>query len=151
MAKTERIQKSEKKLKTIIIMVVLLIIIVVAIVLIVKNRKKEETPPATTNQPEMVGTVLQDTTYEQMQVKNIVLECLEENNETMVSMVIVNTTKRNVQQEKLTATLIDEDGKQLGSIRTLIDSLPSGGEYSISIVLKGNLSETKNIVLNKAE
>lgn len=150
MARTERVKKSEKKLKRILIIVLISIMLIIAIIAIIKSRKKE-TPPPDTNEPKMVGTQLEDTTYEQMKVTNIELQYLEENNETMVSMLIVNNTGRNVEKERLIATLLDSNGKQLKTTKTYIESLPSGKEYSISIVLKGNLSETKNILLKKDE
>lgn len=149
MAKAERLQKSEKKSKRILIIVLILIMLIIAIIAIIKSRKKE-TPPDTT-EPKMVGTQLEDTTYEEMKVTNIELQYLEENNETMVTMLIVNNTERDVEKEHLIATLLNSEGRQLKTTRTYIESLPKGKEYSISIVLKGNLNETTNILLKKDE
>lgn len=145
---SERAKKARKKSKKTLIIIILLIV-VIAIVAIIKGRKKEDTPEVTIGEQKMVGTQLQDTTYEEMKVKNIVLEYLEANNETMVSMVIENTTSRNVEKEKVIATFLNADGKQLTSMPTTINSLQSGKECSISIVIKGNLTETTNITLKK--
>ena len=84
-----------------------------------------------------------------MQVKNIEMEYLVANNETMVSMTIDNTTQNAVSQETLTAYLIDSKGNTIGQTKTYIESLNPGQQYSISVVLKGDLAATTQIKLQK--
>ena len=132
--------------------IVILVAIIIAIVLISKNsdggfggtKKPEEN-----KKEETVIYDLPDITYSDMQVTNIEMEYLKENNETMVSMVINNTTEVAVAQETLTAYLIDGAENVLGQTRTYIESLNPGEQYSISVVLKGDLTATKQIKLQK--
>ena len=153
MSKNKRIRhEKEKSVKMpakmpVIMAAIVVIAIIVAIIIIITRNKGKQEQVGPTN--EMVGITLQDTTYENMQVGNISMEYLDDNNQTMVSMTIYNTTDRTVQDEDLNAILLNENGEQVSSIQTFIKSLAPGEEYDISVVLKGNLTQTKSIKLEK--
>ena len=84
-----------------------------------------------------------------MKVTDVEMEYLKNNNETMVSMIINNTTENTVDKESLTAMLLDKDGNTLGQTRTYIEHLAPGEQYSISVILKGDLTATTQILLQK--
>ena len=84
-----------------------------------------------------------------MQVKNIRMEYLKNNNETMVTMSIYNTTSNKVKDENLDAILIGPDGNVLGKIQTFIKKLDVNEQYDISVVLKGDLTSAQQIKLEK--
>ena len=84
-----------------------------------------------------------------MQVKNIRMEYLKNNNETMVTMSIYNTTSNKVKDENLDAILIGPDGNVLGKIQTFIKKLDVNEQYDISVVLKGDLTSAQQINLEK--
>ena len=67
----------------------------------------------------------------------------------MVTMIINNSTENTVEKESLTAVLLDKDGNTLGETITYIDHLAPGEQYSISVVLKGDLTATTQIRLQK--
>lgn len=148
MSETRKIKKG--KLILVGIAIVAVIAIIVAIIVAVKNSdnggKKGEDKKT---QEEAVVYDLPDITYSEMEVTNIEMEYLKDNNETMVSMIINNTTENTVAQETLTAYLINKDGETLGQTRTYIDSLEPGQQYSISVILKGDLTATTQIKLQK--
>ena len=122
--------------------IVIAIIAIIAIIIINPFKKPEEI-----EEPTIVA--LPSTTYSNMEVTNVEMEYLKDNNETMVSMIINNTTETAVENESLTAYLIDANGETVGQTRTFISSLAPGGQYSITVILKGNLTTTKQIKLQK--
>ena len=84
-----------------------------------------------------------------MEVTNINMEYLEDNDETMVSFTINNTTENPVEQDRFTAILIDANGQELGQMPATIEQLAPGEQYSVSVILKGDLTATKQIQLQK--
>jgi len=129
-----------------IIAVVAIIALIVGIVFLVKSKIG-----GSSGTQEEVNDVyeLPDVTYSEMQVTDIEMEYLKNNNETMVSMIINNTTQNTVSQESLTAILLNEKGETVGQTRTYIESLAPGEQYSISVILKGDLTSTTQIKLQK--
>lgn len=128
-----------------IIAAIAVIALIVGIVLFVKSKI------GGAGSQEEVNDVyeLPDVTYSEMQVTDVEMEYLKNNNETMVSMIINNTTENTVSQESLTAILLNEKGETVGQTRTYIESLAPGEQYSISVVLKGDLTSTTQIKLQK--
>ena len=90
---------------------------------------------------------LPDTSYRDMEVKDITMEYLEENAQTMVTMLIVNNTQNSIEDQSLNAYLINENGDIIGQTETYIASIEPNGEYSISVILKGDLTSTTQIKL----
>ena len=147
-----REEKRQIKKGKIAAVVIALIVVVIAVVLVVKfiNKDTEESKSKGQQQKqEAMVYDLPDVTYSEMQVTDIEMEYLEDNNETMVSMIINNTTENQVENESLTAYLIDANGETVGSTRTYIASLAPGGQYSITVILKRNLTTTTQIKLQK--
>ena len=147
---TRKIKKGK-----IIAVLAAIVVVVIAVVLIVKfvNKDTEDGKGSGTSgqqtQEQAVVYDLPDITYSEMQVTNIEMEYLEDNNETMISMLINNTTENAVENESLTAYLIDANGETVGQTKTFIASLAPGGQYSITVILKGNLTTTTQIKLQK--
>lgn len=145
--KNEKRKLRKGKVILTVVAIVVLIAVVVAIVLFVRN-KGENNPTGGENQNIDVFE-LPDVTYSDMNVTDIEMEYLKDNNETMVSMIINNSTENHVQKENLTAILLDKDGNTLGETRTYIESLAPGEQYSISVILRGDLTATTQILLQK--
>lgn len=149
MSEKRKIKKG--KLAAVAIAIVAIIAIIV-IVIVVKNNNGGTgiiKKPGKDTQDETVVYDLPETTYSDMQVTNVEMEYLADNNETMVSMVINNTTETPVVQETLTAYLIDKSDNTIGQTSTWIENLNPGEQYSISVVLKGDLTATTQIKLQK--
>ncbi len=150
-----REEKRKIKKGKIIAVAIALVVIVIAVVLVVKfvNKDTEDGKKGQAGQQqqkeEAVVYDLPDITYSEMQVTDIEMKYLADNNETMISMMINNTTGNKVENESLTAYFIDSNGETIGSTRTYIASLEPGGQYSITIILKGNLTTTAQIKLQK--
>ena len=141
----KKIRKGKKMLLTFLMAIIVIIIAVFVIKGIVNKtpggvEKPEETPQV---------IALPETTYSNMEVKNVQMEYLKNNNETMVTMEIHNTTENTVSEEKLDAILIGKDENVLGQIQTYIKKLEPGEQYEISVVLKGDLTATTQIKLVK--
>lgn len=141
----KKIRKGKKMLITLFVAIIVIIIAVFVIKGIVNKtpggvEKPEETPQV---------IALPETTYSNMEVKNVQMEYLKKNNETMVTMEIHNTTENSVSEEKLDAILIGKNENVLGQIQTHIKKLEPGEQYEISVVLKGDLTATTQIKLVK--
>ena len=116
-------KKVRKGKKILIVALIIAIVVIIAIVLIIKNvvnKNKDEEQPKTT-QEEVI--TLPDTTYSDMQVNNINMEYLSDQDKTMVSMSILNTTNKKVEDESLNAILVGNDENVLGQMETWIQSL----------------------------
>lgn len=144
--KTRKVRKGKKMLGIILIAIIAIIILVVAIVLIVRNVNNNE---ETTGEEQQSVIPLPDTTYSDMEVSNIYMEYSDDQDQTMVSMSILNTTQTAVENESLNAILVGADGEVLGQMQTWIQSLGVGEQYDISVILNGNLTGTQSIQLQK--
>ena len=136
-------RKGKKMLGILLIAIIAIIIVVVAIVLIVRNVNKD----TTSEEPQQTVVALPDTTYKSMEVTDVSMEYLDSQDQTMVSMSILNTTDAAVENESLNAILVGADGEVLGQMQTWIQSLAVGEQYDISVILNGNLTGTQTIQL----
>lgn len=134
-----------KKMLIILGIALLAILAIVLIVNIVKNQSGPETPVDDTP----VVIPLPATTYSDMEVKDIEMVYLKDNNETMISMEIHNTTANRVVDEDLDVIWIGQNENILGRIQTYIETLEVGEQYDISVILKGDLTATSQIKLEK--
>ena len=141
----KKVRKGKKMLMFATIIVIAIIIAIVLIVTKVVNKKSDDTQ--TGNEESVIS--LPDTTYSAMQVNNIYMEYLADQDKTMVSMSILNTTTQKVEDESLNAILIGDNENVLGQMETWIQSLSAGEQYDISVILNGNLTGTKLIKLEK--
>lgn len=142
----KKVRKGKKMLIS-LIAIVAIIVIVFAIVAITKAVKKNKENQSQEGQETAIS--LPDTTYSDMEVKNIYMEYLKDEDKTMVSMSILNTTDTKVEDESLNAILIGSDENVLGQMQTWIQSLDVGEQYDISVILNGNLTGTKVVKLEK--
>ena len=139
----KKTRKGKKMLRILLIAVIAIIVVVVAIILIVRRVNEEATP----EEPQQTVVALPDTSYKSMEVTDVSMEYLDSQDQTMVSMSILNTTDTPVENESLNAILVGADGEVLGQMQTWIQSLAIGEEYDISVVLNGNLTGTQSIQL----
>ena len=136
-------RKGKKMLGILLIAIIAIIIVVVAIILIVRKVSENQTP----EDPQQTVVALPDTTYKSMEVTDVSMEYLDSQDQTMVSMSILNTTDTPVENESLNAILVGADGEVLGQMQTWIQSLAVGEQYDISVILNGNLTGTQSIQL----
>ena len=142
-------KKIRKGKKMLILIAIAVIVIIVAILIITKIANKKPETPGTSAEGQQQVIPLPETTYSEMEVRNIQMEYLKNNNETMVTMSIYNTTSNKVEDENLDAILIGPDENVLGKIQTYIQKLDVGEQYDISVILKGDLTSAKQIKLEK--
>lgn len=139
-------KKMRKGKKMLLLLLIAIVVVIIAVVIIKSiNRQVEPEIPDDTQQV----IPLPETTYSDMQVKNVQMEYLKNNDETMISFEIHNTTSNNVEKENLDAILIGPDENVLGQMQTYIDALGPGEQYDISVILKGDLTSTTQIKLVK--
>lgn len=139
--------KKIRKGKKMLLILLALAVVILAIVLIVNLVNKEPETPE--NPYENLAVPLPETTYSDMQVRNIVMEYLQDQNKTMVSMEIDNTTSNKVENDKFTAMLINAEGEVIGQLPTSIQTLGPGEQYKVQVILSGDLTATTQIKLVK--
>ena len=129
----KKVRKGKKMLITFIAGIVILIIAIVIIVNIVKNKKNnnqvEEAPQ------EQVTELPETTTEAGLEAQNISMEYLADNDQTMITMRVINNTSAKVPDEEFNAILIDGDDNVLGQLRTGTNTdLDVGEECEISVI-----------------
>lgn len=145
---SSRERKQKKLLMKIGIIIAVIALIVVVVILVKRGGKKGGEG---SQEEENQSYALPDTTYSDMQVSDISMEYLSGNDETMVTMIISNTSNRTVNQESLKAILIDDKGEILGQTTTYIENLEVGEQYSISVIMKGDLTSTTQVSLQEIQ
>ena len=139
----KKMRKGKKMLLIFLIAIVIGIVGFVVFKFVGNIQQEPETPQV----EEEVIVPLPETTYSEMQVRNVQMEYLKENNETMISMEIDNTTDKVVEDEFLTVVWIGEDENVLEQMDTWIQRIAPGEQYKISVIEKGDLTSTKQIKL----
>ena len=138
----------EKKLniKKLLIIVLIAVLVIVGIVLIVtKVMNKEPETPIDEQSPIIQ---LPETTYSDMQVKNIQMEYLKDQNKTVLRFDIFNTTANKVQEQSFEAILIGPNDEVLAEMPYVyIQSLEVGQQHALEVIYTGDLTATKQIKL----
>lgn len=143
--------KKVRKGKKMLIIALIAIVVVIAIILIVVQVRKNTKPSTPTEEDNQV-IALPKTTYSGMEVSNIYMEYLKDNNETMITMTVTNTTSQKVEKEVFNTILIGENENVLGQMGyTTISNLEVGEQHNISVIYKGDLTGTKQIKLEKMQ
>lgn len=141
-------KKNINKKKLLIIVLITVVVAIAAVVII--NIVKEHLEP-TKPQDEIAEIIpLPETTYSNMEVRNVQMEYLKDNDETMITMEIHNTSENKIEQKQNVDVLwIGPDEDIIGQITTQIIALDVGEQYDISVILKGDLTSTTQIKLMK--
>lgn len=141
--------KKMRKGKKILLIVIAVILIVLAVVLVLKFVKKPQEEPE--NPVEQIEPVipLPDTTYSDMEVKEIHMQYLKDQDKTMLNLEIRNTSGRRVENEKFNAVLVNENGVVIGEMPTSFEKLDVDEECNISVILSGDLTATTQVRLVK--
>lgn len=143
--------KKVRKGKKMLITALIAIVVVIAIILIVVQVRKNTKPSTPTEEDNQV-IALPKTTYSGMEVSNIYMEYLKDNNETMITMTVTNTTSQKVEREVFNTILIGENENVLGQMGyTTISNLEVGEQHNISVIYKGDLTGTKQVKLEKMQ
>ena len=144
----KKVRKGKKMLLTMIIAVIAIVIVVVVIVNIVKHKSKN--PGTDAEEQQQVFELPETKTDSGMDVEKISMEYLKDNDQTMVTMRITNTTGQKVQEENFKAILID--GSELGSMPTGTSvDLDVGEQCEVTVIYSGDLTATQRIKLDKMD
>ena len=146
----KKVRKGKKMLITMIIAIIAIIIAVVIIVNI--NKKKPETPGTGTEEQQQVFELPETKTDSGMDVQKISMEYLKDNDQTMVTMRITNTTDHKVAEENFRAILIDGSDNVLASMPTGTSvDLEVGEQCEVTVIYSGDLTATQRITLEKMD
>lgn len=139
--------KKIRKGKKILLLLLIAIIAIIAIIFIMTRDNVEEPEiPEVPETPQVI--TLPETTYSNMQVKNIGMEYLDDNNETMISMDIHNTTESKVEKQKFEAVLIGPNEEILATMYPVdIQGLEVGEVHNVQVIYKGDVTATQYIKL----
>ena len=137
--------KSLRKGKKMLLILIIAVIVIIAAVFIIKGIVKNKPEAPETPQEEAQVIPLPETTYGNMEVRNIYMEYLKDDGKTMVTMEIENTTNKKVEDEHFNALLINANGEVIGTLPTHISKLDVGEQISVSVIYKGDLTATQQI------
>lgn len=142
-------ERKNKRIKKAILIVCLVIAVIAIILILVKvlNKNNDDSINIDGEQRELY--TLPDTSYSGMEVSNVEMEYLKEDESTMVTMRITNTTNLKVENENFTAVLLNSNGDVLGSVPTSIETIEAGGVYEVSVVIRGDLTSATQVKLEK--
>ena len=146
-------KKMRKGKKMLVSLIFAIIIIVVAVVLITKIVNKNKNKSNSEVQEEQQVVSLPETTTETgLDAQNIYMEYLKDNDQTMITMRVVNNTSSKITDEEFNAILIGPDENVLGQLRTGTNTdLDVGDECEISVIYKGNMTSTQRIKLEPVQ
>lgn len=140
--------KNKINIKKVLLIIFIAVAIIVGIVFII-NKVVEKIPGT----PEIPGDEspiieLPNTTYSNMEVKNIHMEYLKDNNQTVIRFDILNTTSNKVQKQFFTSVLIGDDDEILAQMpNTYIQELEVGQQHALEVIFEGDVTATKQIKL----
>jgi len=140
-----------KKMKVLILAVIVIVIVALIIALLVnkfsgKGGENENKPVETENS---IIYNLPDTVYNGMEVTNVELEYLKTNNQTMVTMIIKNTTGALSERQAFNVYFYDANDVELLNAQTTIEEMEPDVESSTSIILTGDFTSITRVELRK--
>lgn len=138
--------KKMRKGKKLLLIGIIAIIAIVLLVIIINTVVNKEPDPLE-NPEETPVFQLPETTYSDMEVRNIVMEYRKQRDETVISMDIYNTTDKKVEKQHFDAVLMNAKGDILAQKRTYIQSLEVGEQHGVTVVYSGDLTSTAQIKL----
>lgn len=141
-------KKIRKGKKILIIFWVMLLIAAVTIIISFVTKKQQEPEKLPVEEVSPV-IPLPDTTYNDMEVRNVQMEYLEDQNKTIVKMEMYNTTKSVVENERINVVWVGQDEQVLGQIETHVKNLKAGEQVNMNVILSGDLTATQRINLIK--
>lgn len=143
-------KKVRKGKKMLIVMAIAVIAIVIAVIIIVNINKKKPETPGTGVEEQQIFELPETKTESGMDVQKISMEYLKDNDQTMVTMRITNTTSQKVSEENFKAILIDGSDNVLGSMPTGTSvDLDVGEQCEVTVIYSGDLTATQRIKLEK--
>ena len=143
----KKVRKGKKMLITFMVAVVVIIIAIIIIVNVTKNKKNNK--PSDEVAQEQVTELPETTTEAGLEAQNISMEYLADNDQTMITMRVINNTSAKVPDEEFNAILIDGDDNVLGQLRTGTNTdLDVGEECEISVIYRGDMRATKRVKLD---
>ena len=146
----KKVRKGKKMLITLFVTIILIIVAAVVITNVVKNKNKKST--AENKQEQQVVSLPETTTASGLDAKNIYMEYLQDQDRTMITMRITNTTDQKVAEENFRAILIDANDNILGSMPTGTSvDLDVGEQCEVTVIYSGDLTATQRIKLEKME
>ena len=142
----KKVRKGKKMLITFMVAVVVLIIAIIIIVNVTKNKKNNKPSDEVAQE---VTELPETTTEAGLEAQNISMEYLADNDQTMITMRVINNTSAKVPDEEFNAILIDGDDNVLGQLRTGTNTdLDVGEECEISVIYRGDMRATKRVKLD---
>ena len=124
--------------------------IIIAVIIIVNINKKKPETPGTGVEEQQIFELPETKTESGMDVQKISMEYLKDNDQTMVTMRITNTTSQKVSEENFKAILIDGSDNVLGSMPTGTSvDLDVGEQCEVTVIYSGDLTATQRIKLEK--
>lgn len=140
--------KNKINIKKVLLIIFIAVVIIVGAIFFINKVVEElpETPEKPLDESPIIE--LPNTTYSNMEVKNIHMEYLKDNNQTVIRFDILNTTSNKVEKQFFTSVLIGPDDEVLAEMpNTYIQELEVGQQHALEVVFAGDVTATKQIKL----
>lgn len=138
-------REGKKRLLLITLVAIIAIILLVVIIVKIVNTKEPEKPV----DKEQLVYELPDTTYNDMDVINVIMEYLKDNNETSISLQIFNKTEVMVENESVEIVWINANGETVTQMPVLIEKIEPRQAQNFEFIAKGDLTTTAQIKIQK--
>ena len=139
----EKLNKS----KIIIIIAILLVIAAIILGVILLNGKQEEK-----KEEEKISTL--ESEFDELKIKNVVLNYLEDREDTTIDIEVENITSEIVENKKIGIEVYDAKDGLISAIQTDVAAIDPNSCHKINMVLGGKIEGIKKIKLvdkNKQE
>ena len=139
--------KNKINIKKVLLLILIVVVVIIGAILIINKWVGEPEKPVDPDEQSPI-IELPNTTYSEMEVKNIHMEYLKDNDETVVRFDILNTTSEKVENQKFTTVLIGPDDEVLAEMPfTPIQDLDVGQQHALEVIFDGDVTATKQIKL----
>lgn len=125
-------------------MVIVVMIIILLVTISIKSKKKEISTEEKVDE-EKLNYKLPDTVYNDMEVVNVQMKYLKDNNETSVSLQIINNTEKIVENENVKIIWLDTNDNIITIVPVLIEKIKPKEAYNYEFIAKGDLTATNKI------
>lgn len=140
----EKLNKSK-----VILIIILVLVVITAIILGVIFLNNDGDEGGKTSQS---GTISQsESEFEPLRISDVVLDYVEEKNETTIDFAIENTTDEKVEKQNIDIQLLDAKGGIISSVQTYVETIDAKSKHKVNMMLAGNIQGITKIKLVKPQ
>ena len=138
--------KNRLNIKKVFLLILIVVVIIIGVIFMINKLVEQPEKPEFPDESPIIE--LPSTTYSNMEVKNIHMEYLKDNDQTVIRFDILNTTPKKVENQRFTTVLIGPDDEVLAEMPfTHIQDLDVNQQHALEVIFEGDVTATKQIKL----